>query len=74
MFFIGFRRSGLFCLLCFIRKILGKKKVFGLHIDNGFMRLNESEKVKKDLAKAGFSDLEVVDASENFKKLKMLLQ
>jgi GMP synthase (glutamine-hydrolysing) len=51
-----------------LEKILGKKKVFGLHIDNGFMRLNESFKVKKDLAKAGFDDLEVVDASEKFLK------
>jgi GMP synthase (glutamine-hydrolysing) len=51
-----------------LEKILGKKKVFGLHIDNGFMRLNESVKVKKDLAKAGFDDLEVVDASEKFLK------
>jgi len=56
--------------VCFalLEKILGKKRVFGLHIDNGFMRLNESEKVKKDLAKAGFNDLEVVDASEKFLK------
>ena len=56
--------------VCYVllEKVLGKKKVFGLHIDNGFMRLNESEKVKKDLAKAGFNDLEVVDASEKFLK------
>lgn len=51
-----------------LEKILGKKRVFGLHIDNGFMRLKESEKVKKDLAQAGFNDLEVVDASEKFLK------
>jgi GMP synthase (glutamine-hydrolysing) len=56
--------------VCFalLEKILGKKRVFGLHIDNGFMRLNESVKVKKDLAKAGFNDLEVVDAVEKFLK------
>jgi len=56
--------------VCFalLEKILGKKRVFGLHIDNGFMRLNESEKVKKDLARAGFNDLEVINASEKFLK------
>ncbi len=62
--------GGVDSLVCFalLKKILGKKRVFGLHIDNGFMRLNESEKVKKDLAKAGFNDLYVVNASEKFLK------
>jgi GMP synthase (glutamine-hydrolysing) len=56
--------------VCFalLEKILGKKRVFGLHVDNGFMHLNESKQVKKYLAQAGFNDLEVVDASEQFLK------
>ena len=54
--------------VCFalLEKILGKVRVFGLHIDNGFMRLNESNDVKKALAKAGFDDLTLVDATEIF--------
>lgn len=56
--------------VCFavLEKALGKSKVFGLHIDNGFMRLNESARVKQALAKAGFGGLKVVDASETFLK------
>lgn len=49
-----------------LEKILGKKRVFGLHIDNGFMRLNESKQVKAALARAGFDDLVVVDAADQF--------
>jgi len=54
--------------VCFslLEKILGKKRVFGLHIDNGFMRLDESQLVKQALAKAGFDDLFVLDASGDF--------
>ena len=49
-----------------LKKILGKKRVFGLHINNGFMRLGESGQVKSALAKAGFDDLKVIDASGEF--------
>lgn len=54
--------------VCFalLESVLGKKNVFGLHIDNGFMRLNESQNVKKDLAKAGFDDLVVTDYEDRF--------
>ncbi|MDD2807294.1 MAG: glutamine-hydrolyzing GMP synthase [Patescibacteria group bacterium] len=54
--------------VCFalLEKVLGKTKVFGLHIDNGFMRQNESARVKKALAQAGFGGLKVVDASATF--------
>lgn len=54
--------------VCFslLEKILGKNRVFGLHIDNGFMRLNESKKVKQALARAGFDDLLVVDSQVKF--------
>ncbi len=56
--------------VCFalLEKIFGKKNVFGLHIDSGAMRLNESKKVKVALAKAGFDNLHIVDASEEFLK------
>jgi len=49
-----------------LEKILGKKRVYGLHIDNGFMRRDESALVATALEEAGFSDLHVVDASETF--------
>lgn len=49
-----------------LEDILGKKRVYGLHVDNGFMRLNESQHVAEALASAGFDDLHVVDASEDF--------
>lgn len=56
--------------VCFalLEKILGKKRVFGLHVDSGSMRLNESAKVKMALAKAGFDNLQVIDAQEKFLK------
>lgn len=46
-------------------KALGPDSVIALHIDNGFMRKNESMKVKAALEKVGLS-LRVVDASETF--------
>lgn len=56
--------------VCFalLEKILGKEKVFGLHIDSGAMRQGETKKVKAALAKAGFDNLHIVDASEEFLK------
>ncbi|MFA6410759.1 MAG: glutamine-hydrolyzing GMP synthase, partial [Candidatus Buchananbacteria bacterium] len=54
--------------VCFalLEKILGKKRVFGLHIDSGSMRLDESAQVKAALAKAGFDNLVVYDATKTF--------
>jgi len=54
--------------VCFalLEKILDQKKVFGLHIDSGSMRLNESAQVKEVLAQAGFDNLHVYDASAKF--------
>lgn len=49
-----------------LEKALGKERVYGLHIDNGFMRLNESTKVMAALKKAGFGNLHVVDSSQRF--------
>ena len=39
--------------------------MFALHVDNGFMRLNESRKVKEAISVLGLN-LRVVDASESF--------
>lgn len=49
-----------------LEEILGKERVFGLHIDNGFMRKNESQWVASALADAGFDDLHVIDSSDRF--------
>lgn len=49
-----------------LEQVLGKGNVYGLHVDNGFMRANESTNVKAALAAAGFDDLHVVDASKKF--------
>lgn len=49
-----------------LEKLLGKERVYGLHVDTGFMRLNESGLVKEALARGGFENLHVVDASEAF--------
>lgn len=49
-----------------LEKALGKKRVYGLHVDNGFMRLKESNQVKTALNKAGFSNLHMIDATNRF--------
>ncbi len=48
-----------------LNKALGLEKVHALHIDNGFMRMNESQKVKEALNNIGVK-LNVVDASDIF--------
>lgn len=49
-----------------LNKALGKKRVLGLHIDNGFMRKNESANVASLYRACGFDNFLVRDASENF--------
>ena len=49
-----------------LTKAIGAKKVYGLYIDTGFMRLNESGEIQKFMKKAGFDNLHVHDASETF--------
>ncbi len=49
-----------------LNKALGTERVIGLHIDNGLMRKNESENVKKSLLEHGFNNFKIVDASETF--------
>ena len=51
-----------------LTKALGQNRVLGLHIDNGFMRKNESADVAKAYRKFGFSNFIVEDASESFLK------
>ncbi len=45
---------------------LGEDRVIGIHIDNGFMRKNETAKVKAALDTLGFHNLIVVDRTDDF--------
>ena len=49
-----------------LNKALGQERVLGLHIDNGFMRKNESKNVADAYHKFGFNNFIVEDASESF--------
>ncbi len=51
-----------------LNKALGQERVLGLHIDNGFMRKNESAQVAEAYRKFGFTNFIVEDASESFLK------
>ena len=51
-----------------LNKALGQDRVLGLHIDNGFMRKNESHNVAEAYRKFGFTNFIVEDASESFLK------
>ena len=49
-----------------LNKALGQNRVLGLHIDNGFMRKNESANVTEAYHKHGFTNFITKDASESF--------
>ena len=49
-----------------LNKALGQDRVLGLHIDNGFMRKNESANVAEAYHKFGFNNFIVEDASNSF--------
>lgn len=49
-----------------LNKAIGQDRVLGLHIDNGFMRKNESKSVADAYHKFGFNNFIVEDASESF--------
>lgn len=51
-----------------LNKALGQDRVLGLHIDNGFMRKDESRNVAEAYRKFGFTNFIVEDASESFLK------
>src|SRR5574344_1816796 len=51
-----------------LNKALGQDRVLGLHIDNGFMRKDESAQVAEHYRKYGFTNFIVEDASESFLK------
>ena len=45
---------------------LGPDRVYGVHVDTGFMRLDESAEIADHLARLGYGNLKVVDASPRF--------
>lgn len=49
-----------------LNKALGQNRVLGLHIDNGFMRKNESANVAAAYKKFGMTNFITEDASESF--------
>ncbi len=49
-----------------LNKALGEKKVLGLHINNGFMRKNESQIIEERYKKFGFKNFIVEDATSIF--------
>lgn len=49
-----------------LNKALGQDRVLGLHIDNGFMRKNESQLISDRYIKFGFSNFILEDDSEIF--------
>lgn len=49
-----------------LNHILGTSRVMGLHIDNGMMRLGESQRVMQFLEAEGMKNLLVVDAEKDF--------
>ena len=51
-----------------LNKALGNDRVLGLHIDNGFMRKNESANVAAAYKAHGFTNFLATDASESFLK------
>lgn len=60
--------GGVDSAVCFalLEKVLGKKRVFGLHIDSGTMRLNETKKISAALKKLGFDNLYIHNAEKEF--------
>ena len=49
-----------------LNQALGTDRVLGLHIDNGFMRKGETALVEQLLNASGFTNLQVIDASDEF--------
>ncbi len=49
-----------------LTKALGPDRVYGLHIDNGFLRIGEMEKVKSYMRSFGLDNFNQLDASSRF--------
>jgi GMP synthase (glutamine-hydrolysing) len=49
-----------------LNEALGVEGVLGLHIDNGLMRLGESEEIMASMRRHGFDNLHIIDSGERF--------
>lgn len=60
--------GGVDSAVCFalLEKILGKTRVYGLHIDSGLMRQNETKKIAAALKKLDFDNLHIYNAQKEF--------
>lgn len=52
-----------------LNKSLGQKRVLGIHIDNGFLRKDESLSIAQRFRDFGFTNFVVADASKSFLKI-----
>ncbi|HZX20020.1 MAG TPA: glutamine-hydrolyzing GMP synthase [archaeon] len=52
--------------LVLLDKALGSDRIHALHVDNGFLRKNESETVVRELENLGLGEIHLVDASKEF--------
>lgn len=52
-----------------LNKSLGQSRVLGIHIDNGFLRKNESKDIASRLRSFGFTNFVVANAAESFLKV-----
>lgn len=50
----------------FLTRVLGKERVRGIFIDNGFMRLDEVEEIAGQFKEMGYDNIETVDAQKDF--------
>ncbi|MFZ2978403.1 MAG: glutamine-hydrolyzing GMP synthase, partial [Candidatus Magasanikiibacteriota bacterium] len=62
--------GGVDSTVCFalLEKTLGKNRVYGLHVDQGLMRQNESNEVNKALKNIGLNDLHIYQAEAEYLK------
>lgn len=60
--------GGVDSTVCFalLEKVLGKKRVYGLHIDSGFMRAYETKQITSALKNIGFNNLHIYNAESEF--------
>ncbi len=60
--------GGVDSTVCFalLEKTLGTERVYGLHVDHGFMREGESEEVKNALVTIGLDDLHIYNAEDHY--------
>ncbi len=45
---------------------LGKNRVYGMYVDTGLMRKNETQEIKQSLNQTGFDNLHIKDAGDEF--------